>query len=408
MTYRILLVSVEAPPSFNPEAFQVGKVCEALRSEPNFVVDLATAKLQSASGDNLISSLPLWQDTTVCQEITISCRLPRWQRAFIRLLVPGLANRPDWWFLFVWRWRQIVSQLKHPPDLIYSRSFPLSSTLAAARLSEHYGVPWFLHLSDPWTEASIRPEQFSSPWHKRQEKLCLESAHRISFSSPITLGRYQESYPYLQDRMKLDPNCYESSNISCDVWQPGLRFRVVHTGSFTLPRRPDLIVRSLRALPSSSPLLGDIELMQAGVLDEHARQQFRKINHLCGNIAVLPFNESLMLQRSADVLLAVDSEFSCSRDSQYLPSKLTDYLAIRRPVIVITNKDSASWNFVIENRLGIPVAHGDCAGLTTAFLKCWQAWHQGDRTFFELPYPNLFYSSHAVAKKIATAAREIL
>ena len=125
-------------------------------------------------------------------------------------------------------------------------------------------------------------------------------------------------------------------------------------------------------------------------------------------MGVLSLSQALSLQRSADVLLAVDWEFNCSRDAQYLLSKLTDYLAVRRPVIVITHRDSACWRFVLENNLGIPVAHGDCDGLVAALMEYWHAWRMVDPTRFELPTPNFFYSAKSVAKQIACVARQLL
>lgn len=405
---RILLVSVEAPPSFNPEAFQVGKVLGALRAELDLVVDVVTAEPPPGAGDDLSALLVLQPHTATSQIVTIPCRLPRWQRALIRLLFPWLPNRPDWWFLFVWRWRQTVRQLRQPPDLIYSRSFPPSSTLVAARLAAYYGVPWFLHLSDPWTESSIESERYRSRWHRWQERFCLEAAQRVSFTSPITLERYQQRYPQLRDRMTLDPNCYDDANLPFAHWLPQSRLRIVHTGSLTLGRWPDLLFLAMRSLPQDHHFLADLELIHAGPADAHTRHLFQQAGPWFKNLGSLPLHAALDLQRSADLLLVVDYQFGCARDAQYLPSKLTDYLAIRRPVVAITDEHSASWRFVRENCIGIPVAHGDPDALLAALLTYWQAWKARDSSLFDLPPPSADYSASTVAGRIASAARETL
>ena len=198
MTLRILLVSVESPPSFNAEAFQVGKILKALRSEPGVVVDQLTAAPKSGIFCALSSVTTQQPNFHKSQKITVPCRFSRRQRLLIRILAPWLPNRPDWTFLFPWRWKQATFQLHHAPDLIYSRSFPPSSTLAAAKLAKHYRVPWFLHLSDPWTESSIKSSTFRNKWHRRKERLCLHAADRISFTSPTTLNRYKQLYPSLR------------------------------------------------------------------------------------------------------------------------------------------------------------------------------------------------------------------
>ena len=395
---RLLFVSVEAPPSFNAEAFQVGKVLRALLTDSDLVVDLAIADplperfSQGAGG----------------QVITVPCRLRRWQRMLIRLMAPWIARRPDWWFLFAWRWRQVVRQLEHPPQLIYSRSFPLSSTLAAYRLAGHFGVPWFLHLSDPWCESSLSNEMMCTSWHRYWERRCLPAAHRISFTSPTTLARYQERYPELRQRMVLDPNSYDAKDLNPAAWQPDGRFRLVQTGSFTLGRSPDALFEALLALPSDHPLLQDLELLHAGPIDDHTRRLFRQAGPWLRDLGEVSQNAALELQRQADLLLVVDYHFRSARDAQFLPSKLSDYLAIRRPVLAITDVESATWQFVRQNALGVAVAHSDKHGLIAALLDYWQAWRQREHPRFELPPPSPVYAASQVAQAISKAARKAL
>lgn len=395
---RLLLVSVEAPPALNAEAHQVGKILAALQAHPDLVVDVATA-----------SNLPAeFTKPSDGQVIVLPCRLRRWQRIVVFLLAPWVPSRPDWWFLFAWRWRQVLRHLAHLPDLVYSRSFPLSSTFAAFHLARHFGVPWFLHLSDPWIETSLKGEKMQSPWHRRWERRCLSAAQRISFTSPITLARYQERYPELQHRMVLDSNSYEPTNLNSAPWVPGDRFRLVQTGSFTLGRWPDALFEVLLTLPSDHPMLQDLELIHAGPVDQHTRKLFFSAGPWLRDLGEVSSSNALQLQRSADLLLVVDYQFGSARDAQYLPSKLTDYLAIRRPVLAITDEHSASWRFVRDNRIGTPVAHGDPDALLAALLSYWQAWKARDRSLFELPPPSADYSASTVAGRIASAVRETL
>lgn len=408
MSLRILLVSVESPPSFNAEAFQVGKVLEALRAESELVVDVVTAEPPSGADRDLSSLLAQQPHTAPTQVVKIRCRLLRWQRGLLRALAPWLHHRPDWWFLFAWSWWQVTRQLDQPPQLIYSRSFPLSSTLAAYKLARHFDVPWFLHLSDPWCETSLGSESMQTAWNRRWERNCLAAAHRISFTSPTTLARYQESYPEFQQRMVLNPNTYRASDLNPTPWQPGDRFRLMHTGSFTLGRWPDALFEALMSLPQAHPLLQDLQLIHAGPVDGHTRRLFRQAGPWLHDLGQVPQARALELQQQADLLLVVDYHFGSARDAQFLPSKLTDYLAIRRPVLALSDVGSASWQFIAQNALGVAVAHNDRQGLIEALLDYWQAWHQHDRRRFELPPPNPGYEASQVAHDIIRAAREVV
>ena len=396
-------MSVESPPANNAEALQVGKVLTALRQQPDLALDVITADT-AAGSTTLEAILATAASSHPSQVVHIPCRLPRWQRMLIRLLMPWLPHRPDWWFQFSWGWRQAATQLRHRPDLLYSRSFPLSSTLAAWHLARWYQVPWFLHLSDPWCECSLDPQVASSRWNRHWESQCLHLAARISFTSAITLSRYQNRYPALQDRMELDPNAYSLSTVNADPWQPCQRFRLVHTGSFTLGRSPLSLFRALQAIPADHPILEDLEWIHAGPTDRYTKQLFAKAGAWLIVRGVIPPAEALALQKTADLLLVVDYDFEAAQDAQFLASKLTDYLAIRRPVLVITNEHSAGWQFVQTQQIGTAVAHNQIEAISQTLISYWQAWKEQQRQCFELSPPSPSYSAEHLATKIATAA----
>lgn len=409
MTLRILLVSVEAPPSNNAEALQVGKILQQLRRHPDLAIDVVTADTPVGEPADLAALLS--QDPAAShpsQVVQLPCRLRRWQRILLRLLAPWLARRPDWSFRFTWQRRRVLRLLRQPPQLIYSRAFPPSSHLLALQLVRHYGVPWFLHLSDPWCESSLEPAFARSRWHQLMERRCLQAASRISFTSGITLDRYQQRYPALAERMVLDPNVYAESSLNAVRWSPGPRFRVVHTGSFTAERPVDPLLRALAAIPRQHPLFADLELLQAGHSTPRSRRLIRRAGPWIRDLGLLSAEQALELQRQADLLLAIDWCFDSARDSQYLLSKLTDYLALRRPVLVITHPEGASGRFVAAEGLGKAVAHADADGIAAALIAYWQAWKAGERHRFELPAVSSAYAAASVADRIAGAARDAL
>ncbi len=405
---RILLVSVEAPPANNAEALQVGKVLNSLRRHPDLILDVITADTPVGATTSLETLLSGGESCQPSQVVHNNCRLRRWQRALIRLWLPWLPHQPDWWFLFGWRWRKAAARLYQKPDLIYSRSFPLSSTLAAWHLANLYGVPWFLHLSDPWCESSLDRKRATSRWNRRWEYMCFQRADRISFTSPLTLRRYQERLPSLSNRMVLDPNTYTQSDINQDPWTPTDRFRLCHTGSLTLGRWPTSLFKALNSIPANHPFFADLEFIHAGPIDHHTKQLFSQAGNWLKVRGLISPLEAQALQKMADLLLVVDYDFPHYQDAQFLASKLTDYLAIRRPVLVITNEHSASWEFVHDQCVGTAVAHEEIDAISQTLLDYWQAWKQRRKECFELPPPDPTYSAEWVAAGIARAARHCL
>lgn len=406
---RLLLVSVETPPSNNAEAFQVGKVITELRRRPELIVDVMTAPPPPSASVNLTTLLTSDPFAThPSQVVHLPCRLSRWQRIALRLTAPWLADQPDWSFRFTWQAQRALRRLRHKPDVIYSRAFPPSSNLLALKLARHYQVPWFLHLSDPWCESSLELHWNRSRWHTRMESLCLHAASRISFTSEITLERYLQRYPKLAERMVIDPNVYASSSLNAAPWSPGPRFRVVHTGSFTAERPVDPLLEALASLPAHHPLFVDLELVQAGHSTPRSRALIRRAGPWMEDRGLLSPSEALELQCQADLLLAIDWRFQAARDAQFLLSKLTDYLALRRPVLVITHPEGVSARFVAAQHLGLAVSHDDPAGIAAALVDYWQAWKQRERSRFELPPPSPHYSAPWVARSVAVAAQNAL
>lgn len=406
---RLLLVSVETPPSNNAEAFQVGKILDELRRCPELIVDVVTADTLSGSFTDLarlLASDPL--ATHPSQMVHLPCRLSRWQRKALRLTAPWLADQPDWSFRFTWQAQRAVRRLRYKPDVIYSRAFPLSSNLLALKLARHYQVPWLLHLSDPWCECSLELHWNRSQWHRRMESQCFHAATRISFTSSITLQRYLQRYPMLAERMVIDPNVYASSSLNATPWSPGPRFRVVHTGSFTAERPVDPLLEALATLPAHHQLFSDLELVQAGHSTSHSQSLIRRAGPWMQDRGVLSPSEALVLQLQADLLLAIDWSFQAALDAQFLLSKLTDYLALRRPVLLISHPEGVSARFVAAQHLGQVVSHDDPAGIAAALVDYWQAWKQRERNRFELPPPTPLYSAPWVARSVAAAAQNAL
>lgn len=406
---RLLLVSVETPPSNNAEAFQVGKVLTELRRRPELIVDVMTALPPPGASANLTTLLdadPL--ATYPSQVVHLPCRLNRCQRIALRLVVPWLADQPDWWFRFTWQAQLAVRRLRHKPDVIYSRAFPPSSNLLALKLARHYQVPWFLHLSDPWCESSLELHWNRSQWHRRTESRCFHAATRISFTSSFTLQRYMKRYPKLADRMVIDPNVYASTSMNAAPWSPGHRFRVVHTGSFTKERPVDTLLEALATLPAHHPLFTDLELLQAGHSTAHSKSLIVRAGPWMQDLGLLNPSEALDLQLQADLLLAIDWRFQSALDAQFLLSKLTDYLALRRPVLLISHPEGVSARFVAAHNLGQAVSHDDPAGIAAALVDYWQAWKQREHSRFELPPPTPLYSAPWVARSVAVAAQNAL
>lgn len=407
MNIRFLVVSAAAPPDSDAESLQVGKILKALSRQPDLQISLATAVPFGARASKLAKAKAF----ALCDFSNVVCVpsiLERWQRAVIRLLSPSLAGTPDWWFLFAWRWRYVVNSLVNKPDIVYARSFPLSSLIAARNIADFYSVPLFLHLSDPWCECPLHTWR-ESRWHQSQERKCMSVARRISYASQITLERYKSRYPEFAHKMCYDPNMYEPSAVNNDAWSPCQRFRVLHTGNLLVPGRYQYLLELLQSVPKNHPAMGDIDFIHAGHITP---LMMRGLEALGISIKIYPWidiSRSVNLQRSADLLISIDNRnFSRPSDDQYLSSKLVDYMAARRPALVVTSLGSANWEFVRQEGTGVAVDKVNIMSAVAALIDYWQAWRQRQRELFELPPPSPAYAADQVGKRLADSARAVV
>lgn len=379
---NILLVSIAFPPKRDPEALQVARYLSALTRMEGVQVDVVTSAnptLSMPTDEGLLRYARGYR-----QLVEVGFFESRYTNFALQKLWPGLLLRPDSRSGFWRRWKMAARALRSPPDVIYSRSFPLSSTLMAYHLAGHYDVPWVLHLSDPWTLSPLHSIAKAQAWNEDAEAKCFARAAAITLTSQKTADLYRARYPQHAAKFRVLPNVYEGEALVPNPWSAGRRLRLVHTGSLIGSRSPAPVIAALERLAATRPeVRRDIEVVFAGLCDrENAALLARHADDVdyLGNV---PLQQALAQQRGADVLLLLDSAFDDPALAMFFPSKLLDYVTAQRRVIGITDRDSTSWQVIGQLGLGDRVAHRDVDGLCRVLVDTWAAWKQGDRSHFE-------------------------
>ena len=147
MKKKVLFISIAFPPKGDPECIQTGRYFRYMSLDDNFSIDVVTS-------ENPTLFMPV--DISLADYVKVTGQLieiPIFESKYLNFLLrktfPFLLEKPDSKMTFHLQWRDVIKKLKSKPDLIYSRSYPLSSTLMAHKLSHHLRIPWVLHLSDP-------------------------------------------------------------------------------------------------------------------------------------------------------------------------------------------------------------------------------------------------------------------
>lgn len=348
---RVLCVSIACPPKNDPESLQTGKYLKYLSQENKFdIVTSAHPTLWMNHDEHLNHYL-----SNIEQLIEVTIKEPKyWSIVGNKFFRKWF--RPDTRSSFHKQSASVIADIKHQPDIIYSRSYPLSSTILAEKLVDTFQVPWILHLSDPWTESPLFNYDKSS-YHLKTEKRCFQKASKICFTSEKTISIYSKKYPELSHKFEHFPNVYDPSDVlpQNNVETSKKKFTLLYTGSLIGSRSLQLLLEAIEVLEEEQK--NKIEVLVAGGLDARNKKQLQNHANIAQHLGFVPYQDLKDVYAKANALVAVDFDFKNPKDGIYFPSKLLDYFAAQKPILAITSPNSTT-DQVLKNMPHKVVYHG--------------------------------------------------
>lgn len=335
---NILFVSIAFPPKNDPECIQSGRFFKYLSREKDFDIDVVTSKDPTLFMPVDDSLKPL--DRGYRQKIAIPIFENRLTNYILRKVGLGKLMFPDSKMTFHWQVNRVRDKLKTKPDLIYSRSNPISSAFLGAALKRIYQVPWVMHFSDPWALSPLEPHDSSKL--KAEEEL-LRDANHVTFTTEGTRQLYVARYPHHAEKFSVVPNVFDEDELASLQTTQNKKFTIVYTGGLAGKRSLNFLDDVLVALQNIAPsLLDKISIQVAGPMDRangayFAQTPFRCIEHL----GMLSYGAAKELQQRADLLLVADNPTD-SQGAVFFPSKLLDYFLTGKKILAITPLHSTS------------------------------------------------------------------
>lgn len=396
---KILLVSIASPPKSDPESLQVGRYMKYLAKHPCRIELITTANPTLY----METDPALETYNTASRTFTYKLIEQRYVNAFLSRYFPILTQFPDpkWSFRFF-----DVSRVQKP-DIIYSRSYPLSSTLLAQRVKKKFDVPWVLHLSDPWAlsfEGDSPATNFrglARKWNRRRERQCFALADTISLTSSKTIDLYKQSYPEYAHKFILTPNVFDEDLTSDKSIQFGEKLQVVYTGGFGEKRSPLFYLKGISEFLRENPDVSNkVEFIFTGPLTRLNKSIFDKFQ--CSQIrhlGVISYNTMLSLQQQAHVLVNIDTDIPNPEHSVFFPSKLLEYFAANRRVLNIGNSHSTS-SSIVKGKFGDAVEFEDHAGLKNILRSYYSHFVIKDERYFTLSHSRKEFEAGFNATKL--------
>lgn len=323
-----------------------------------------------------------------CEGIRQLVEIPIYENKYTNYLIRRFTSigldQPDSKYSFQLQHSRAIKKLKGVPDLIYSRSFPMSSTFMAYRLWKHYKVPWVMHWSDPWSwsplhEYSGKSKAFIEYW----EKEFISSADAVALTSEKTIEYYQKLYPQFESKFFLSPNVYERRAKSVWVKKTTTKLKVVYTGGLVGDRNPSFLFEFLNVWNKQNKALAtQIEFHFAGAMDTQSTRMFEsnKLENVFHH-GLLSFEQAKKLQLEADVLLLIDNPIANSDQAVFFPSKLLDYFEAQKKIMAITTKDSTT-DRTLSTLEEPTIGHGNFEQLEHFITVALNKFKEGDQSYF--------------------------
>jgi hypothetical protein len=410
---NVLFVSIAFPPKSDAECLQTAKYFHFLQEHKDLRIEVVTSAIPTLymKYDEKLDSYA----EGYTHQVAVPLRENRWLNLFRNRFKLEETVFPDVKQSFHRQSKEAIKKIKQTPDVIYSRSYPLSSAIMAYKLQQHFKVPWIMHLSDPWADSPLH--NWSSGYNSRQkewELKTMEAARYVCLTSLSTIDFYRRKYPHLRDKFLFYPNVYEMKETKeefpyLDKFFPEKKLAIVFTGAMAADRSPSFFLEPLRQLITEQPQLSDkVTVVFAGEADFKNRSVFEKYAmpsvHYLGK---LPFSEALYLQRRADMLLLIDNPIEDPKQAMYFPSKLLDYMVTQKRIMAITTKGSAT-DIVMKDLKGDVLGHKNVNEIKDVIKKTVCKFGDGDSDYFLNPSIPQKYEAKYNADRLAQLIKDVV
>ena len=265
----------------------------------------------------------------------------------------------------------LLNYLKeNPVDAILTNGPPHTNTRIGTLLKQKTGIPFLSDYQDPWTQVdyfrSLRLTKWGLAKHQRLEQEAFEAADHVTIVSPswkkdlAAIGAKNISViPW-----GFDPDDFQAGQIPIDE-----QFTLTHLGIMGYDRNPKVFFQVINELIKEDPEFEkDFALNLFGQVDYTLVKEAKSIGiESVFNVkGAVPRKEAIARTNSSNVLLLLLNQ----QDNVMgrIPGKLFEYLASKRPIIVLGPPNSDVANIIAETERGITLDYNDSVGIKKALL----------------------------------------
>lgn len=333
---RILVLTKNAGKHLSPQTFLVERLISRWSSSGHEVCVITESKRPAGSPGQTITVERSWRQ--------LAGRLFRVVPTMARYSLPGFQFQ-------VWIESTLDSIMNFRPNVILTFSNPYFLNVVGAKIKLRPSeIPWVAHYSDPIIDSPFKPLSFTEKKRtKFYENRVLNLADRVVFCNDNlkaeTLARH--SGPGNRITPSTISHSFDESQFA-GTRRVRQETVLVHVGSIYGARKVNFVLESLQILQKSFEPNFNVELVGSRMLTANGskiRQEKVRQYDWCKHIPPTSKEESIEKMRSAPLLFLLESP---QGPSVFLPSKLVEYVASKRPVIIYSIPGSPSWQIGVD------------------------------------------------------------
>lgn len=323
-----------------------------------------------------------------------------------KLLRP-VENSWSWWLSAYLKGRQLARQ--QPFDLIYSTGGAFAAHVAGAALKRATGTPWLAEVHDPMVVPGTTPVSAHQKMQAKVERLICTDANLAIWFTDQALASALRRNPQLGERGKMMLPGIDRPAELLPPYKPGDKFVIGHFGSLSPTRHLVPLLDAVDLLRERrKDLLDCIEVhVYGGPIDSVSAarmadsrvpaylQHFGRIE--ADSVTGMSGREQILgRMREVDILMILHGEDAMC--TEYIPSKLYEYLWMQRPVLALVYRNPQMVEMVRGQGHVAVSAESDTpiVDLAAAIEQLFDRWRRTDLA--DNGYPSPYTTQAAVAQ----------